>query len=197
MRSKSRRAGLILLTLVLTALGVFAVYGDRWLVVDQPTKSDAIVVLEGENDRRVSRGLELLRQGYASWLVLDANTVVIFGSPNVDLARRFAASQPPQDAARIIVCPVPSQSTKGEAHDVAACLGSIGARKVLLATSDYHSRRALTVFRHELPGYEFSAASARDDHEYGHPWWKRRQWAKIFISEIAKLAWYELVDRWR
>jgi len=47
--------------------------------------------------------------------------------------------------------------------DVARCLAASGAangtqiHRVLLVTSDFHTRRALAVFRHEIPGVEFSA----------------------------------------
>jgi uncharacterized SAM-binding protein YcdF (DUF218 family) len=68
---------------------------------------------------------------------------------------------------------------------------------VLLVTSDYHSRRALEIFRHEVRDYNFNVASSYDDSVFGTAWWRHREWAKTALSEWAKLAWWEAVDRWR
>jgi len=68
---------------------------------------------------------------------------------------------------------------------------------VLLVTSDFHTRRALSVFRHEIPGYEYSVAAARDDAQFGDKWWTHRQWAKTFVNEWLRLIWWSAVDRWR
>ena len=54
----------------LLVVGLVATSG-RLLVVNQPRKSDVMVVLAGETERRPARGLELLDQGYAPRLILD------------------------------------------------------------------------------------------------------------------------------
>ena len=68
---------------------------------------------------------------------------------------------------------------------------------VLLVTSDFHTRRALATFQNELHGRTFYVASAPDARNFGSPWWRHRQWAKVFFDECVRLAWWELVDRWR
>ena len=88
-------------------------------------------------------------------------------------------------------------STAEETVAAAACLQSLQAHRILLVTSDYHTRRALAIFRHRLPQYEWSVAAAPDESTYGTEWWRRGAWAKTWWSEAQRLAWWELVDRWR
>jgi len=62
------------LMLSLGLLGLFAalVAGTgRFLVVDEPEKSDAILVLAGETYNRPMLALDLLERGYAPRIVMD------------------------------------------------------------------------------------------------------------------------------
>ena len=168
----------------------------RFLVVDKPEKSDAIVVLAGETNVRPARALELLRQGVAPKVFLDAETRdLIYDQRLTDIARKYVNDLP--EANRVSVCPVVGFSTNAEADDVNRCLQSLDAHRVLIVTSDFHTRRALMIFRHRLPQYQFSAAAARNPAEFGAAWWTNREWAKTIFDEWSKLLWWEAVDRWR
>lgn len=68
---------------------------------------------------------------------------------------------------------------------------------MLIVTSDYHTRRALTIFRDHLKQYQFNGAAARDPSRFGTAWWTNREWAKATLDEWMKLVWWEAVDRWR
>jgi uncharacterized SAM-binding protein YcdF (DUF218 family) len=168
----------------------------RFLVVDDPQKSDAIVVLAGETNLRPARALALLRQGMAQHVFLDVEVrEQIFDQRLTDLAQKYAASIP--EANRVSVCPITGLSTNAESNDVSRCLQSAGVRKVLIVTSEFHTRRSLTIFRHRLPQYQFSVAAAHDPTQFGNAWWSRREWAKVTLDEWMKLVWWEAVDRWR
>lgn len=183
----------LLLVVILLAL---ASQAARFLVVDKPEKSDAIVVLAGETKIRPARALELLRQGAAPRVFLDAETRdLIYDQRLTDLARKYVNGLP--EANRVFVCPVVGLSTNAEADDVSRCLQSLGAHRVLIVTSDFHTRRALMIFRHRLPQYQFNAAAARNPEEFGEAWWTNREWAKIIFDEWSKLLWWEAVDRWK
>lgn len=175
---------------------LFTATSGRFLVVDRPQRADVIVVLAGETDRRPARGLELLAQGSAPKLFIDVPAAGrIFGHDISQLAEEYVQALPQHQA--VSLCPIVGLSTKAETRDVARCLEPIHARSVLLVTSDYHTRRALSTFRHELPQYEFSVAAATDSQQFGRSWWRRRQWAKQNFDEWIRLAWWEAVDRWR
>lgn len=190
-----RKAGLVATFLIALALLLFSTSG-AFLVVNGPQHADLIVVIAGETDHRPSRGLELLQQGYAPKLMLDVpGDAKIFDQEAIGIARRYVNALPQRD--RITLCPIFGLSTKTEAQDVRQCLAQIPAKRILLVTSDYHTRRALSVFRHELPDHEFFIAAAEDPAQFGGRWWKHRQWAKINLDEWLRLLWWEAVDRWR
>ena len=185
--------------LILSLAGVLlalASQAARFLVVDQPQPSDAIVVLAGETNVRPARALELLRQGVAPHVFLNVQARdVIYDQRMIDIAQKYVASLP--EANRVSVCPVFGLSTFAEADDTSRCLQSMGAHRVLIVTSEFHTRRASTIFRHRLPQYQFSVAAAHHPGGFGDAWWTSREWAKITFDEWSKLLWWEAVDRWR
>lgn len=183
----------LLLVVILVAL---ASQAARFLVVDKPEKSDAIVVLAGETNVRPARALELLRQGVAPRVFMDAETRdLVYDQRLTDIAQKYVNGLP--EASRVSVCPVTGFSTNAETDDVNRCLQSLGAHRVLIVTSDFHTRRALMIFRHRLPQYQFNAAAARNPQQFGEAWWTHREWAKVTFDEWSKMLWWEAVDRWR
>jgi hypothetical protein len=175
---------------------IIAAFSGRWLVVDDPRKSDVIVVLAGEPGVRPARALELLRQGYAARMVLDVPAAaVIYDRTQLQIAQDYIVRLPERGA--VSTCLIPGLSTAAESGNVGRCLASTPAKTVLLVTSDYHTRRALTIFTHCLPQYQFSIAAAYDPAQFGSEWWRHRQWAKINFDEWTKIAWWTVVDRWR
>ena len=185
---------LVIVALVVAAL--VATQGARFLVVDNPERSDAIVVLAGDTSARPARGLELLRQGMATHLFLDVEgDEEIYDQKLTGIAQRYLGSLP--EAEQLSVCAIEGRSTLAETADVANCLRPMGARRVLIVTSDFHSRRALAIFSQRLPQYHWSMAAARNPAVFGKAWWTHREWAKTTVEEWAKLIWWEGVDRWR
>jgi hypothetical protein len=187
------------LLVVLFLVAIFAALASqaaRFLVVDEPEKSDAIVVLAGETNVRPARALGLLRQGVAPHVFLDAETRdVIYDQQLVEIAQKYVNDR--AEANRVSVCPITGYSTIAEADDVSRCLQSLGAHRVLIVTSEYHTRRSLMIFRHRLPQYQFNAAAARNPAQFGEAWWTNREWAKVTFDEWSKMLWWEAVDRWR
>jgi DUF218 domain-containing protein len=188
------------LMLSLGLLGLFAalVAGTgRFLVVDEPEKSDAILVLAGETYNRPMLALDLLERGYAPRIVMDvpaAERIYQWTAP--DLAQRWVQGLP--QANSISICPIHGLSTRDESHEAENCMARAGGvHKVLIVTSDFHTRRARSVFQHEIPGLEFNIAAAHNPAEFGVLWWRQREWAKTNLYEWMRLIWWELVDRWR
>jgi hypothetical protein len=173
-----------------------AANAGRVLVVDAPERADVIVVLAGETDHRPERALELLDQGYAHTVIIDVPAAAkIYGFTQVQLAEQYARALPQHAAVHI--CPIVGLSTKDESHDAEKCLSRERGNRVLIITSDFHTRRSLSVFRHEIHGKSFSVAAARDDAQFGTRWWTHRQWAKTCVDEWLRLFWWIVIDRWR
>src|SRR5271166_6929612 len=111
------------LLIVFLIFAALASQAARFLVVDEPEKSDAIVVLAGETNVRPARALELLRQGVASHVFMDAETRDrIYDQRLIDIAQGYVNSLP--QATRISVCPINGFSTHAEADDANRCLQS-------------------------------------------------------------------------
>jgi len=197
MTSTGKRRRWPWLILVLAGVTLFVVEAGRILVVNAPQKSDLIVVLAGETDRRPALALDLLHQGYAPRILLDVPASTrIYDATLTQIAADYARKLPV--GSQIAICPIAGLSTRDESRDLATCLrGEPGATRILLVTSDYHTRRALSIFRHEVRGKYFSIAAAHDDSQFGVRWWTHRQWAKICLDEWLRVIWWNAVERWR
>jgi uncharacterized SAM-binding protein YcdF (DUF218 family) len=186
----------VVLIAILAAVLVLSLTSGSFLVVNDPQQPDVIVVLAGETNWRPARGLQLLRQGYAPRILLDVPAVgIIYDRSMLKIAQKYVQDLPEEQA--VSICPMVGLSTKTEAHDVIGCLKDSGAHRILVVTSDYHTRRACSIFQHEMRGYQISVASAFDSENFGVPWWHHRQWAKINFDEWLRLVWWEVIDRWR
>jgi uncharacterized SAM-binding protein YcdF (DUF218 family) len=188
----SRRLRLVVLTLVFLWL---AASSATFLMVDQPVRSDVILVLAGETEQRPAQAMQLLKQGFGSRVIFDVPAdAKAYGSTYMHLAEQWAAEQ--EQASALSICPIHGLSTKAEAADAAECLRKSGVRSVLLVTSDFHTRRALSIFRKQDPAWTFSVAAAYDDTQFGARWWTHRQWAKTNVDEWLRMFWWQGVDRW-
>jgi hypothetical protein len=177
------------------SVGLAAKAGS-FLVMDAPRPSDVILVLAGETSHRPERALQLLAQGLGRRIVLDVPTnLKVYGFTEIQLAQKYIQDLPEPSA--VSICPIKGLSTRDEARDVADCLGHGGSERVLIVTSDFHTRRALSILRHEVPGREYSVAASSDKEQFGVRWWKHRQWAKTFVDEWLRLIWWKSIDQWR
>ncbi len=185
---------LVILALLLVA-AIFAANAGRILVIENPQPSDVIVVLAGETDRRPARALELLNQSYAPRILLNVPAEAkIYQFTQIQLAEKYVQDLPQHGS--IAICPIHGLSTHDEARDVEKCLTLESGNRVLIVTSDFHTRRALSVFRREVKGKSFSISAAHDDAQFGVQWWTHRQWAKTCFEEWLRLFWWYAVDRW-
>ena len=196
MKTPARKKTALLVTVAVLGLVTgFAVNAGRMLVIDEPRTSDVILVLAGETEHHPARAFELLSEGYTRKIVIDVPAEgQIYEFSLLELARRYAEDL--SQKASISSCPIAALSTRAEVRDAEPCLAREGAKSVLIVTSDFHTRRALHIFRKEIPGISFSVAAARDSKQFGIRWWTHRQWAKTLLDEWLRLMWWTCVDRW-
>jgi hypothetical protein len=196
-RAGDRMCAWLLSSLVLAVLSIgLASKAGSFLVMDAPRPSDVILVLAGETHSRPERALQLFSQGLAQRIVLDVPAnATIYGFTQLQLAQKYIQDTPQGSA--VSICPIAGLSTVDESKDAAKCLARDGRKSVLIVTSDYHTRRALDIFRHELPAYQYSVAAAQNEEQFGVRWWTHRQWAKTFLDEWLRLIWWKAVDQWR
>lgn len=174
-------------------------FAGRALVVDDARPSDVAIVLSGDvADSRLQAGLNLLRMGYTHELILDESTGIMFGRTFTEYAQDYVQTLPPDVRKHVHVCSYSGDSTKAELVGVWQCAitAAPGTSKVLLVTSEYHSRRARSIAERILPQYSWSVSATRDP-TFGVHWWRHREWAKTCLTEWQKLLWWELIERWR
>lgn len=169
-----------------------------YLVFGSPERGDAIVVLGGDqNDSRYHRALQVLTDENSPLLFVDTSAdVVMFGRTLAAQEEEFIHRSEGALMGHVRVCPIQGDSTVEETEYVQRCLENRRVNSVVLVTSDFHTRRALSIFRRRLPQYHWSAAAAHDQTRFGVDWWRQREWAKTTVQEWAKLIWWETIDRW-
>jgi uncharacterized SAM-binding protein YcdF (DUF218 family) len=199
--------GFWIAAILLVLLSVVIILGIEnaasFLRVSDPDRADVIVVLAGgPDDSRYLRAVDLMKSGYAGRIALDAEEGgEKYGKSNAQLARDFLERI---HAENTEVVPVYNDSTYGETEEVSRFLAPLKVSSVLIVTSDYHTRRALSIFEERLPQYHWSVAGAyapfangETERLFGDNWWRNRRWAKAILDEWEKLIWWELVDRWK
>jgi uncharacterized SAM-binding protein YcdF (DUF218 family) len=82
-----------------------------------------------------------------------------------------------------------SRSTKENAQFCIPLLRALGARRVIIVTSWFHSRRALHTFQHYAPDLQFYSRPSY----YGYP---RVQWSRAGISGYIRGEYVKLAGYW-
>ena len=171
--------GVIFHTAVLTKLGSFLIK------TDPPEKADIALVLAGDGEgNRILKAAQLARRGYVS-KVMVSGPAGIYGQYECDLAIPFAVKSG-YPASYFVHFENDSLSTKEEARDAIARLRQMGVHKVLLVTSDYHTRRSGKIYRAAAPDMKFVVVAAPDKYFTANGWWHNRQAEKIAFNEWVK-----------
>lgn len=172
---------------ILTALG-------SYLVKDSPPqKADAAFVLAGDGmGNRILTAAKLVQQGYVPVAVVSGPEGN-YGYHESDLAIHFAVEHGyPQSY--FLAFPDTAHSTREEAAQAAVKLHQLGAKRVLLVTSTYHTRRALPLFQAAAPDIQFTIVGAPDPNFTPDGWWHNREGEKTFVFEWMKTVgnWFKL-----
>ena len=176
----------------------FAAYAGNMLVVDNPQPADVIVVLAGETDRRPStRDLSFSSRAALRGMLLDVPSAAkIYNFTQVRFSRKIHSGSP-SFGIDSVVYPRSRDSRLAMNRTMwkDASAGEPGNR-ILIVTSEFHTRRALSIFRHEISG-NFLGGGFLNDGDFGTRWWTHREWSKTCFDEWIRLFWWNAVDRWR
>jgi uncharacterized SAM-binding protein YcdF (DUF218 family) len=172
---------------VLTALG-------SYLEKDSPPeKADLAYVLAGDGyGRRIYKAGDLVRESYAP-VALIGGPSGYYGVYECDVAIPFAvkAGYPESYFVRF---PFDAHSTREESDVAVAEFRKRGAKRVLLVTSNYHTRRTGRIFRAAAPDIGFIVVGAPDEHFTTNGWWHDREAQKTFLIEWLKTVagWFKI-----
>jgi len=165
---------------------IFRFAAEAWIIEDPLEKSDALIVLSDDNfyADRATRAAELFREGKAPVVVASGRRL----RPNAGIAELMEHDLiergVPKD--KIIRFAQDGDSTKEEAEALVKLAKSKKWRKVIVVTSNYHTRRARYIFRKVFPqDIETRVASARDGDFDPQLWWEKRKSIKELMREFA------------
>lgn len=198
--------GATILGLILTspAYGPFllSVAGDFLVHQDEPSKSDAIVVLGADVPVRAMAAADLYKQGMAPTVFVSPGSLSeewkgAVSDLGVDL---------PDDAEmnrRVLMrLGVPAAAihrigeadgTIGEANEVLSTAKRAGLRSILVVTSKYHTRRTGQIFRRVM-GDTVHVKVIGSSYDSFNPsrWWKTRPDMRSVLLEYQKLLAFTL-----
>jgi uncharacterized SAM-binding protein YcdF (DUF218 family) len=196
-RRPTERGGIIFRFLFILFLAglIFAVYlarhpllriaGSFWIVDETPENSDAIVMLGDDNYNadRATRAAELFKAGMAPRIVASGRYLRPYASiaelEQHDLTDRGVP------AAAVVRLPHRATDTREEALAISQLLSSRGWKRIILVTSNYHTRRSLYICGRVFPaGTILRVVAARDSDYNPDQWWQTSEGVKIFAHEF-------------
>jgi uncharacterized SAM-binding protein YcdF (DUF218 family) len=162
-------------------VGAAFLFPQQVLVLDQGNaRGDVIVVLGGGSGERPVRAAELFRAGAAA-------RILVSGAGDADGNRLLLMHRGVPSAA--ITLEPDSRTTRENAQLSIPLLRSIGAKKVILVTSWYHSRRALRCFQHYAPDLDFSSCPSRQGID-------RAEWSQSHLRRRIRAEYVKIVGYW-
>jgi uncharacterized SAM-binding protein YcdF (DUF218 family) len=198
-QARSRQRGGIffrLLFLLGFAVMVFLLYlarhplmrmaGHFWVVDDNPVASDAIVVLGDDNYQgdRATRAADLLKAGWAPRVIASGRYLRPYASVAELEERDLIARGVPETA--VVRFAHYGEDTRGEAAAVAQFITSKGWKRIIVVTSNYHTRRARYICERSFPpGTALRVVAARDSDFDPDSWWAHGRSVKIVAHELV------------
>jgi uncharacterized SAM-binding protein YcdF (DUF218 family) len=167
--------------------------GNFWVVDESPQTSDAIVILSDDDYDavRASRAADLYRSSWAPRIVASGRALRPYASIAELMQRDLTDRGVPATA--VVRFPNRARNTLEEAGAVSEFLSTHGWRKIIVVTSNYHTRRARFIYEHALaPGTELRMVAAPDPAYDPNSWWRTREGVKTFFYEFVGY----IVARW-
>jgi uncharacterized SAM-binding protein YcdF (DUF218 family) len=163
--------------------------GDFWIVDDGPAPSDAIVVLgdDNYNGDRAARAAALFKGGWAPRVVASGRGLRSYAGIAELEQHDLAADGVPQDA--IVRFDHRAENTREEAIALRQLVSQRGWKRILLVTSNYHTRRSRYIFARTLPSGTVLRVVPAPDSEYDPDrWWYTRRGVVIFSHELLGMV---------
>ena len=204
MLRSAARAFAVLAALLLLLAAAACPFAGRYLIVEMPLdKADVLVVLAGGNASRWLEATDLYREGYAPHVLLSPG----YSDPVGDQLRargirfptdveivRDVMTQVGVPASALEIMPRGYDNTADEAVGARIIAQQKGWTRMIVVTSQYHTRRSLFAFERELRGTGISVQIQGSRYEQPQPdgWWRSRSDLRWVLSETQRLIAYRL-----
>jgi uncharacterized SAM-binding protein YcdF (DUF218 family) len=162
------------------------VAGGFWIVDDTPASCDAIVVLGDDNFNgdRAARAAELFTTGWAPRVVASGRYLRAYAGIAELEERDLMSDGVPKSA--IVRFEHHAGNTREEAFALRQLFSDRGWKRILLVTSNYHTRRSRYIFARVLsPGTVLRVVPAQDSEYDPDNWWRTRRGVVIFFHEFV------------
>jgi uncharacterized SAM-binding protein YcdF (DUF218 family) len=167
-----------------------------WIIDDKPQKADAIVVLGGGVESRPFAAAQLYNEGFApAVLIMDVSLSPTeelgIKDPERDVTRRILTRQGVPEAA-IQSVGQSVHNTYEESLAVRAWAQTNDAKRLLITTEIFHTRRVRWLFRKRFrgTGTEIRVVAAQPREYAATNWWKNEQGLINFQNEWVKFPYY-------
>jgi uncharacterized SAM-binding protein YcdF (DUF218 family) len=169
---------------ILGALGAYLVKAGP------PQKADAALVLAGDGwGHRILTAAQLDRDGFVP-KVLVSGPDGAYGLHECDLAIPFAV-QHGYPESYFVHLESSARSTMTEAQAILPVIRGMGIHRLILVTSNFHTRRAGAIYRRLAPDLKIMVVAAPDQNFTANGWWHNREAQKTFLME-----WEKTVANW-
>jgi len=162
---------------------------ETWIIEDPLDKADVLIVLGDDNfyADRATRAVQLFREGKAPVIVASGRRLRPSAGMAELIEHDLVERGVPKD--KVLRFTHDGDSTLEEAEALARLVKERKWRKVIVVTSNYHTRRARYILRRVFPqGLGVSVASARDGDFDPEHWWKKRKSIKELTREFAGMV---------
>lgn len=194
-----KKAGIVAFGLLVSLLAVALVHpyflqylADRLAARDKLAKADLILVLAGDsNGERVVEGVRLYRRGYAPRILMSGGPLA-WKLTYADWMKKQAIALGVPEA--VIFTQEKSRSTIEDAKYSLPLVKRLGARSIILVTSNFHTGRAARVFRkiYPLAGVSVLVCPAPDRQFNRKRWWTRHEDLSLVVWEYVSTVLYFL-----
>jgi uncharacterized SAM-binding protein YcdF (DUF218 family) len=200
---KRLAAALLVLGVLLVASYVFRApllraSADFWIVNQSVTNTDSIVVLGGGLQTRPFFAAKLFQEGLATRILLmnvkpDATTELGLTPTEQELTRKVLLSQGMTETNLVEIGNRVSSSYE-ESLAVRNWVKQTGARRIIIPTDLFHTRRVRWLYAKELDGLNVEViVVAVPQREYtASDWWQHEEGLIAFQNEVIKFAYYRL-----
>jgi uncharacterized SAM-binding protein YcdF (DUF218 family) len=197
----SARGGIFakLIALLVIVLLCFSLYllrvpllrwmGSYWVVSAAPSNADAIIILSDDDFTadRASRAAELYHAGWAPRVIASGRWL----RPYASIAELMEHDLELRGVPRKAIVPFAHNApdTLEELRDLNDFVHQHNWRRVIVVTSNYHTRRTRYLARHVFsPGIAVQVIAAPDVNYDPDSWWRTREGLKIFFHESVGLV---------
>jgi len=183
-------AGLALLAVAVLHAQILGGLGAYLVQAGPPQTADAALVLAGDGwGHRILTAAQLARDGFVP-KVLVSGPDGAYGLHESDLAIPFAVKHGYPES-YFVRLDNSARSTVTEAQAILPVIRGMGIHRLVLVTSNFHTRRAGAIYRRLAPDLTIMVVAAPDQNFTANGWWHNREAQKTFLME-----WEKTVANW-